>query len=326
MTPARPAVTPGGPVGRFFVGLTLRLVRSLSPRARERLAGFFAGLAWTLRIRRRVALDNLALAFPEKPADERAALARGAYRTMALAALEAVTSDLLPDAELQRAVSVVDWKGLDVLLDTRQPVLVASAHFGSWELFAEVMARRGIAFAAVVRPLAGAFNEWVVENRQRAGVELILQRGALGNMLKALKRGLAVVQLVDQSLPAKDGVFVPFFGRLTSTTPALSMAAIRSKAPVYVVLAARGEGGALSMSVEGPIPVPDTGDRRADLTAHTAAVTRVIEDAIRAKPDQWLWLHRRWKVAPPMELAAGSDREAQEHAGLEDGRVPERPQ
>jgi KDO2-lipid IV(A) lauroyltransferase len=326
MTPARPVVTPGGPVGRFFVGLVLRVVRALSPRARERLAGFVASLAWTLRIRRRVALDNLALAFPEKPARERVAIARAAYRTMALAALEAVTSDLLPDTELQRAVSVVDWKGLDVLLERRQPVLVASAHFGSWELFAEVMARRGIAFAAVVRPLAGAFNEWVVENRRRAGVELILQRGALGNMLKALKRGLAVVQLVDQSLPAKDAVFVPFFGRLASTTPALSMAAIRSKAPVYVVLAERQEGGGLSMRVEGPIPVPDTGDRRADLVAHTAAVTRVIEDAIRARPDQWLWLHRRWKVAPPVELTAASDGKAQQHAGLEKGRVPERPQ
>jgi len=319
MKPARPAVTPGGPVGRLVVGLVVRLVRALSPRARARLAAFVAALAWTLRIRRRVALDNLALAFPERSPAEREAVAQGAYRTMALAALEAVTSDLLSDAEVARAVAVVDWKGLDVLLDTRQPVLIASAHFGSWELFAEVMARRGIAFAAVVRPLAGAFNEWVVENRRRAGVELILQRGALGNMLKALKRGLAVVQLVDQSLPAKDGVFVPFFGRLASTTPALSMAAIRSKAPVYVVLAAR-DGDALSMTVEGPIPVPDTGDRRADLTAHTAAVTRVIEQAIRARPDQWLWLHRRWKVAAP------SDGQPQQHAALDEGRVPQGPQ
>jgi KDO2-lipid IV(A) lauroyltransferase len=317
MKPAKPAVTPGGPVGRLVVGLVLRLVRALSSRTRERLAGLVAALAWTLRIRRRVALDNLAHAFPEKPLAERVAIAKGAYRTMALAALEAVTSDLLPDAELQRVVSVVDWKGLDVLFDNRQPVLLASAHFGSWELFAEVMTRRGVACSAVVRPLAGAFNEWVVENRQRAGMELILQRGALSNMLKALKRGRAVVQLVDQSLPAKDGVFVPFFGRLASTTPALSMAAIRSKAPVYVVLASRDADG-LRMMVEGPVPVPDTGDRRADLTAHIAAITRIIEDGIRARPQQWLWLHRRWKVAPP------SDGQPQQHAGLDEGRVAER--
>ncbi|MEW5741460.1 MAG: lysophospholipid acyltransferase family protein [Myxococcota bacterium] len=325
MTPAKPAVTPGGPLGRLVVGVVVRLVRALSVSGRERLAAFVAFLAWTLRIRRRVALDNLAQALPEKSAAEREDIARGAYRSMALAALESVTSDLLSADEVASAVEVVDWKGLDVLLDTRQPVLIASAHFGSWELFAEVMARRGIAFAAVVRPLAGAFNEWVVKNRQRAGVELILQRGALGNMLKALKRGLAVVQLIDQSLPAKDGVFVPFFGRLASTTPALSMAAIRSKAPVYVVLAAR-DGRALSMTVEGPVPVPDTGDRRADLVAHTARLTKIIEDAIRLRPDQWLWLHRRWKVAPPGDLPPGSDGQAEQHPGLEDRRVPQRPE
>lgn len=321
----KPAVTPGGPVGRVVVGLVLRFLRALSPAARAWLAGAVAALAWALRIRRRVALDNLAHAFPEKSPAERAALAKGVYRTMALAALESVTSDLMSDADIERAVAVVDWKGLDHLLATRQPVLIASAHFGSWELFAEVMARRGIAFAAVVRPLAGAFNEWVVENRRRAGVELILQRGALQQMLKALKRGLAVVQLIDQSLPAKDGVFVPFFGRLASTTPALSMAAIRAKAPVYVVLAARA-GDGLEMTVEGPIPVPHTGDRRGDLTAHTAQLTRIIEAGIRRHPEQWLWLHRRWKVAPPPSLEAGSDGEPQEHARLQDGRVPQRPQ
>lgn len=323
MTAARPAVTPGGPVGRLAVGVLVRLIRALSSRGRERLAGFVGWLAWTLRIRRRVALDNLAHAFPEKSLAQRTEVAKGAYRSMALAALESVTSDLLSDEEVARAVEVVEWKGLDVLFDTRQPVLLASAHFGSWEFFAEVMARRGVAVAAVVRPLAGAFNEWVVRSRERAGMELILQRGALGNMLKALKRGMAVVQLIDQSLPAKDGVFVPFFGRLASTTPAISMAAIRSKAPVYVVLAAR-DAGKLTMTVEGPIPVPDSGDRCADLTAHTALMTKLLEEGIRRHPEQWLWLHRRWKVAPPKDLDPLSNGQAQQHARLEDGREPQR--
>jgi KDO2-lipid IV(A) lauroyltransferase len=219
-----------------------------------------------------------------------------------LAALESVTSDLLTDAQVAERVDVVDWRGLDVILMAKRPVLVASAHFGSWELFAELMTRRGISLSAVVRPLTGAFNAWVVRNRRIAGLELILQRGALNGMLKALKRGRAVVQLVDQVLPAKDGVFVPFFGRLVSTTPALSMAAIRSKAPVYLVLAAR-DGAKLRMVVEGPIAVPDTGDRRADLTAHIAEITARIEATIRRYPEQWLWLHRRWKVAPPLSRA-----------------------
>ncbi len=209
-----------------------------------------------------------------------------------------MTSDLLLDAELERLVQIPDWKGLDRLLDARQPVLIASAHLGSWELFAEVMARRGCHFSAVVRPLAGAFNEWVVKNRKQAGVELILQRGALRNMLSALERGRAVVQLIDQVLPAKDGVFVPFFGRLASTTPAIAMAARVSKAPVYVVAAVR-DGDHLTMLVEGPVPMRETAEKGADLLTNTATLTAIIESIIRRVPEQWLWLHRRWKVKPP---------------------------
>lgn len=285
-------------MGRWLVGFALRVIRALPPVARERLAQTFAWVAWSLRIRRVVALDNLRHAFPDKCEAERLALARSTYDQLARAALESVTSDLLSDAEVAARVEVVDWRGLDTLLAAKQPVLVASAHFGSWELFAELMTRRGIAISAVVRPLTGAFNEWVVRNRRLAGLELILQRGALAQMLKALKRRRAVVQLIDQVLLAKDGVFVPFFGRMASTTPAISMAAIRSKVPVYVVLAAR-EGDKLRMFVEGPVPVPNTGDRRADLQSHTAQLTARIEAVIRQYPDQWLWLHRRWKVAPP---------------------------
>ena len=276
----------------------LRLIRLLPEQGRTSFALAVAWAAWWLRIRRAVAIDNLRQAFPEKAEAERLAIARGTYRNLALAALESVTSDLLTDEQVRARVELPDWRGLDALLEAKQPVLVASAHFGSWELFAELTTRRGIAISAVVRPLTGAFNEWVVRNRRLAGLELILQRGALGEMLKALKRGRAVVQLVDQVLPAKDGVFVEFFGRPASTTPALSMAAIRSKAPVYLVLAAR-EGATLRMIVEGPFAVPDTGDRRADLTAHIALITQKIEASIRAYPAQWLWLHRRWKVQPP---------------------------
>lgn len=294
----KPDITPGGPLGRLVVGLVMRWLRWLSPGTRRALAFFVAKVAFVLGIRRGVALDNLKHAFPEKSEAERLEIARGVYRSLALAAIEAVTSDLLSDQELERAVEIVDWKGLDVVLEAHQPVLIASAHLGSWELFAEVMARRKIALSAVVRPLAGAFNEWVVNNRKGAGVELILQRGALRKMLAALERGRAVVQLIDQVLPAKDGVFVPFFGRLASTTPAVSMAARVSKAPVYVVAAVR-DGERLRMFVEGPVPLVDTGDRDRDLTAHTARLTAILEGLIRQYPDQWLWLHRRWKVAPP---------------------------
>lgn len=304
-------------LGRFFVGLSVRWIRWLSESTRRKLAAAVATFAWTVGIRRRVAVDNVRRALPEKSEREQLRIARGSYESMALAALESITSDLMPDAALDAAVSVVEWKGLDVLLATRQPVLIASAHLGSWELFAEVMARRGHVFSAVVRPLTGAFNEWVVENRKSAGVELILQRGALRKMLSALKRGRAVVQLIDQALPSPQALWIPFFGRLASTTPAVSMAALHTGAPTYVVTAVR-DGTALRMSVEGPVAFPTDGTKEERIAAHTAELTRILEEKIRASPEQWLWLHRRWKGKPP------SDGQAQQHASLDEGRVTER--
>lgn len=295
------------PVARLLVGVILRLLRLAPRRWRERFAWLIGWLAWTVRIRRTLALDSIQSAFPERTSLEHRRIARLAYDSMSRAMLDSVTSDLLSDDEIARMVSVVDWKGLDVLLAARQPVLIASAHFGSWELFAEVMARRGHAFSAVVRPLAGAFNEWLVRGRKRAGMQLILQDGALRGMLRALRKGQAVVQLIDQALPGPEAVWVPFFGRPASTTPALSMAALRTGAPVYFVVAVR-EAGALHMQVEGPFPVPERPTRRESLQAHAAQLTEVLERHVRRHPEQWLWLHRRWKQAPAAapSSAAGS--------------------
>jgi Kdo2-lipid IVA lauroyltransferase/acyltransferase len=272
-------------------------IRALPQPALRLLSGAVARLAVLLRIRWRVAVDNVTSAFPEKARAECLAIAKAAYRSLALAVIESLTSDLKSNAEIESAVSTVDWKGLDERLTQQLPTLVVSAHLGSWEFFAEVMARRGIRFSAVVRPLRGALNDWVVRNRLKAGVELILQRGALKGMLRAISQNKTVVQLIDQSLPARHGVFVDFFGRPASTTPAVSLVALRTKAPVYVVVAVR-ENGALRMHVEGPVPLPVSGTRDEQVRAHTQALTRIIETYIKAYPQQWLWLHRRWKETP----------------------------
>jgi KDO2-lipid IV(A) lauroyltransferase len=166
------------------------------------------------------------------------------------------------------------------------------------------MARRGIPIHAVVRPLKGAFNAALMEARVESGLRLIPARGAISGAVKALKEGGVVVMLVDQALPAKSAVFVPFFGHPAATSPALSAAAMRSGAPVFAASATR-DGAAIRIAIEGPFPLPDTGDRHKDLTAHTAAVTAAIERFIRRAPDQWLWLHRRWKVQPDAEAAPG---------------------
>lgn len=301
--PPRPLVPKTGPVGRFFAGALVSALGRLSPRGLRRLAAFVGGLAFALGIRRRVTLENLARALPELPEAERRRIARGAYRNMALAALESLTSLQHDEASVGSLVEVENWDAFAGAIAVGKGVLVATAHFGSWELLGEVMARRGIPISVVAKPLAGALNERIVRSRLESGVKLIHPRGAIQSSIEALARGEVVCMLVDQVIDAKRGVFVPFFGQLASTTPALSVAAIRSKAPVFVAMGAR-EGERLRCFMEGPLflsGAADGADEKELVREHTAQITAAIERRIRQYPDQWMWLHRRWKVKPPDE-------------------------
>lgn len=296
--PPRPLIVPAGPVGTFFARLVVRLVGSLSSAGRARLASFIGSFAFALGIRRKVTLENLRFAFPERSEEERRRIARGAYVNMALAALEGLSFTHQSPTELVDSVPADEWAPLAKALAEGKGVLVATAHFGSWELLGELLARRGVPLSAVVRPLRGALNAEIFASRERSGLKLIAQRGAIQGTLRALREGRLVAQLIDQVLPAKHGVFVPFFGRLASTTPALSIAALRTGAPVFVALAAREEGR-LRLFVEGPLPCLRLEDRDAAIASHVAAMTEILERYIRRYPEQWLWLHRRWKVQPP---------------------------
>ncbi len=299
-TESQIAIDPGtaeptsGRVSRAIVNALVQWIRGRTPAQRVRIAEAIARLAWILRVRRAVVRDNLEHAFASATPQRRRAIARASYTTMANAALDAVTSDLIPEDTLAHAVQSADWKGLDTLAFARAPVLVASAHLGSWELFAEIMARRGVALTAVVRPLRGAFNAWVIANRRAAGMELIAQRGSIPKMVSALRRKRVVVQMLDQAVRSSAAIWVPFFGRPASTTPALSAVALRTGAPVYVAAAIR-RGDTLEVLVEGPFPILRTGNRHQAITNHVGLLSDVIAQLIAKYPEQWLWQHRRWK-------------------------------
>jgi len=280
----------------------VHLLQALPSGIVDALARGVAACAYALGIRRRVTLDNLAHAFPERSVEERRALARAAYGNMARAVVDALRTLGASRAQLLAEVEVDDFGPVERALAAGKGLVVATAHLGSWEMFGAAMAQR-VPLHAVVRPLRGGLNARLVEARERAGLRLIPARGALTGMVAALRKNEVVAMLLDQAIGGKHALFVPFFGRPAATSPALSMAALRTGAPTLVVVALR-ENGRLRFRVEGPFAVTDTGDRRRDLRDHTARVTAALERIIREAPEQWLWLHRRWKLAPPPDAAA----------------------
>ncbi len=290
-----------GPVGGWLANQVMDAVCALSPRRRDAFARFVGWLAFTLGIRRRVALENLAHAYPEKSEAERRKIALGAYITMARVVFESIDEKdhVEPRWEVPE-VQGAAWEALQANIAKGQGALLVTAHFGNWERAGKMLLRRGIPLNALVRPLNGALNMRIVDNRLRAGAGLIYPKGAIAEAQEAVKLGETVLMLLDQSLPAKAAVFVPFFGRPASTTPAMAVVAQRTGAPVFVVMGIRDESGLkLRLEVEGPILPPEGVSEQDAATAHTAAVTAVLEKYIRRYPDQWLWLHRRWKVQPP---------------------------
>ena len=290
---------PPGPLLGFLANLAMGLVSGLHWSTREKLARFIGGLAYTLGIRRRVALENLAMAMPERSEQERHAITRGVYITMARVVLEALADEhRLPQGwEQDEVVGAEAWRALQAHLATGKGALLVTGHFGNWELLGEILIHRGVPLNALVRPLKGALNTRIAENRVRAGAGLIYPKGAVQETVAALNRGESVYMLLDQGIPTK-GVFVPFFGRLASTTPALAVAAQRTGIPAWVVMGVR-DGPRMRVHIDGPFPPPPAEEGKDPITEHTAIVTAALERVIRQYPEQWLWLHRRWKYTPP---------------------------
>lgn len=294
---------PPGPVVALLTRGIWALLTALSPGARDALARFVGNLAYRLGIRRRVALENLAMAMPEKSEAERHEIARGAYINMSRVVIESLPSgDRLPSDWDQQGIEGTEaWAALKAHVATGKGALLVTAHFGNWELVGEMLIRWGVPLNALVRPLKGALNTRIAVNRLGAGAGLIYPRGAIQEIVDAVGRGESAYMLLDQALPAKAAVFVPFFGKLASTTPAMAVAAERTGMPVFVVMGVRpgGPGAKFRLEVEGPILPPKPGECADPITEHTARVTAALERCIRKHPSQWLWLHRRWKVQPP---------------------------
>lgn len=286
-----------GPVAASAAFVLSWSLAALGVSARRRLAFALGHAAYALGVRRKVVLDNLRGAFPDRSETERRAIARGAYQHMALAALEAIAASLAPPERLPRVVEDGGFERLRAAVAGGRGVLCATGHLGNWEIFGAHVQRNIGPLSVIVRRLKGEVNARIVRARMNTGARIILPKGAVKEALASLAEGRLIMALIDQAMPREHGVFAPFFGRPASTTPLLSLCAARAGLPVFV-FGSRREGDVLHGFVDGPFEVPVGKDGTPDLVAHTAILTAALERHIREAPEQWLWHHRRWKVQP----------------------------
>lgn len=283
------------------VGALAGRVGRLPPGAGERLGAALGGAAfWLLGGRRRVVLENLDLALGSRlDGAGRRALAREHFRHLGVTAVECCRLFFgPPGAVLDRVRS----EGLDHVkraLDAGRGALYLTAHFGNWELLGAGQSLAGHPTSVIVRPLDNPFLEVLLaRGRERGGLRLIPKRKALPDVQAALGRGECVGILLDQDA-GRDGVFVPFFGRPASTSRSLAVLARRTGAPVLPAFIRRLPGGEHLLTVEPPVPLVSSSDRALDVTTNTARFVETIERHVRRHPEQWFWVHRRWKTSPP---------------------------
>ena len=256
---------------------------------------------WILPGRRRVARQNLTLAFGrERNTEELAGLCRRSFQHLGMMAVEVSAFLLTPPSVLLSRVSVEGMEHLRSAMGRGKGALLLTAHFGNWELLAACHVLTGFRLSVVVRPLdLPTLDRVAARLRTRTGVELIDKHNALSGVLSALRRQWMVGILLDQNASRREGVFVPFFGVPASTSRGLALLAFKTGAPVVPVFIRREPDGCHRVIVDPPVPLSPTGDRERDLGEATAAFTRVIEAKVRQWPEQWFWVHRRWKTRPP---------------------------
>jgi KDO2-lipid IV(A) lauroyltransferase len=256
-------------------------------------------LAWAALPRRRtVALENLTRAFPERPAPELARVGRDSFRHLGMNFVESCVFYFRPPARLLSRVSIEGLSHFEAADAQGRGMLLLTAHYGNWELLAASHALARFPLSVVMRPLDSPAFEPILERfRLRSGVELITKRRALTDIVDALRRRRMVGILLDQNASRREGVFVPFFGVPASTSKGMALIALRTGAPVLPVFIRRRPDGRHVVHAGAPVPVPSDGD----VVAFTRAFNEAIEAAIRRAPEQWFWLHRRWKTRPEEE-------------------------
>ncbi|MBV9523373.1 MAG: lauroyl acyltransferase [Alphaproteobacteria bacterium] len=191
-------------------------------------------------------------------------------------------------------VAILGEEHVEALLASGKPMIFISAHFGNWEIPTMAATQRGLAVAEIYR---AANNPWVDKlihrYRGKTGSELI-PKGmvAAKRLIGALRQGQHLGILVDQKM--NDGIPIPFFGRDAMTAPAVAQLALRFGCAIVPARVERLEGARFRIVLSPPLAVQRSGDREADTIAIMTAINREIESWVRARPEMWLWLHRRW--------------------------------
>ncbi|MCF8025234.1 MAG: lysophospholipid acyltransferase family protein [Desulfobacteraceae bacterium] len=282
----------------YLISWAFFLLGMIPPKAAGMLADVL-GRIWfvTDRQHREVAIGNLNRAFgDEMPPAQVRALARKVFCSLIRIAFEIGWALHIKKGDVRKYFRFHGMGSLQAALQKKKGVLILTAHLGNWELLVTVAAKLGLPISAIYRPMKfKPLDLFFRELRSRNGASLFPKKGAMRKVLRSLKNNELVGVLLDQHTGMFQGVAVDFFGEPAGTNKGLAFLARETGAPVVPMFLVR-ENGVFRVECGPQLPDIRTGDQEKDIEATTRLYNRVIESMIRRYPEQWFWVHRRWKI------------------------------
>ncbi len=269
------------------------------PRRVANGLGAGLGLVWyyLVPIRKGVALSNLQIAFPDKRQAERRRIARKCFMHLGRSAVEFLRLSGLSKKKVAGLVEHSGWDNLEKAQAAGKGVIVATAHLGNFDLMACAEALRKVPLHVVTRRQHAAnIDSYWMSTRARCGVGLLPAKGSAFAIHKLLKQGRVVALVIDQHMPPGRGMPMDFFGHPASTTTAPALFALTCGAPIIPVTIERLPGGRHRVTIDQPLEIDRRAGRENEVARLTLELNRWLEGKIRKCPEQWLWIHRRFKL------------------------------
>ncbi|MCF8054715.1 MAG: lysophospholipid acyltransferase family protein [Deltaproteobacteria bacterium] len=279
----------------FLIMFVLRCIPLIVRRAFFRFLFFLYYLVFTKH--RLITLNNLSKSFPEKSLREIKRIARSAYANLAITAAEFFDTPFMSKAEFCQKVTMEGQEHYNEALNGNKGILFLSSHFGNWELQAGLSSSYINGFGIIYRRLDNQLLEEITLFARMSHGSWLIPKGRAGQAIrKHLLNNEAVGLTLDQNISVEQGVFVDFFGRPACTAVSLAAFALQTGAPVLPVFMARQKDGRYKFIIKPAVPIEKTGNYQEDLRINTQRFVKATEEVFREYPEQWFWMHQRWKT------------------------------
>jgi len=248
---------------------------------------------------RNITIDNLTRALgTEKNPQEIRIIAKRVFKNLFSIIFEIAWSLRLDPKDYQKYFNGRGISNFKTAYEKRKGILILTAHMGNWELLPITTAIIPLPLNILFRPLDFLpLDQFFIRLRSRFGAKMLSTAHSMRKVLGILQKGEVIAMLMDQNVDWYEGVFVNFFGRRACTNKGLALLARKTEAPVVPVFLIRKESGFI-VEIGEEVPLIKTGDKTKDIEANTQQYNKIIEDIIRRYPDQWFWVHQRWKTRP----------------------------